>query len=68
MGVATINTRIHFVVFICLDNGQSIIEDTFSCEESQILEGLFTSNFIVSVVIKSFDQMNDLLAILVDHQ
>ena len=24
LGVATINIRIHFVVFICLDNGQSI--------------------------------------------
>ena len=34
MGLATFNSRIHFVVLICLDNGQSIIEDTFSGEGS----------------------------------
>ena len=52
LGLATTNSRIHFVVFICLDNGQSISEDTFSCEGSQILKGLFTSNFIESVAIR----------------
>ena len=33
MGLATTNKRIHLVVFICLDNGQSNLENTFSCEE-----------------------------------
>ena len=50
MGLATPNTRIHFVVFICLDNGQSISENTFSCEGSQVLEGFFTGNSIEIVV------------------
>ena len=49
MGLATQNMRIHFVVFICLDNGQSTIEDILSCEGSQILKCLLTNISIVVV-------------------
>ena len=50
MGITTSNFKTYFLVFICLDNGQCILERIFSCKVSQMLKDLFTSEFIESVI------------------